>query len=136
MMTGRREFAQRLRDERERSGVALRTIADSTKIPMSLLVALERGEIDKWPSGLFGRAHLRAYAAAIGLPAEEVLVDFLRLSGEASKGIAPPRRVQPSAPDGSFRLTLADDRRGTRSNHLTRIFDRAWRAALFRRAAD
>ena len=115
MSTAQREFGQRLRNERERNGVALRTIADSTKIPLSLLTGLERGEIDKWPGGLFGRAHLRAYADAVGLPAEQVVLEFRWLSGDSSNGTTPARSHLPPTPGGNFRLTLAEDRRGIHS---------------------
>jgi len=103
-MSTRREFGQRLRQERERRGIALRTIADATKVPFPLLAELERGEIKNWPGGLFGRAHFRAYATAVGLPTEPLLREFLRLSGDTSSN----RLLDPTA-DGS-RLTLADDR--------------------------
>ncbi len=115
MSTAQREFGERLRNERERNGVALRTIADSTKIPLSLLISLERGDIDKWPGGLFGRAHLRTYADAVGLPAEQVVLEFRWLSGDTSNGTSPARSLVTPVPGGTFRLTLAEDRRGIHS---------------------
>ena len=81
MNTAHHDFGQRLRDERERRGLTLRAIAESTKIPLSLLAGLERGDIEGWPTGLFGRAHFRAYATAVGLSAEPLMVEFLRLFG-------------------------------------------------------
>jgi hypothetical protein len=38
------------------------TALHSPKIPFVLLAGLERGDVEDWPSGLFGRAHVRAYA--------------------------------------------------------------------------
>ncbi len=67
----------------------LQAIADSTKVPLSLLAGLERGDIEDWPGGLFGRAHLRAYAAAVGLSPEPLLNEFVRLCGNERDEAAP-----------------------------------------------
>ena len=108
MNTAHQEFGWRLRDERERRGLTLQAIADSTKIPLSLLAGLERGDIEDWPSGLFGRAHFRAYAAAVGLSSEPLMVEFLRLFGNDT---APTHALCTLTPDSGPRLTLAADRR-------------------------
>jgi hypothetical protein len=86
----------------------LQAIADSTKVPLPLLAGLERGDIEGWPSGLFGRAHFRAYAAAVGLSPEPLMNEFLRLFGSE-----PPPTQAPGTltPEGGPRLTLAEDRR-------------------------
>jgi hypothetical protein len=72
-------FGPRLRFERERRGIALKNIAASTKIKESLFVELERSDFSNWPQGIFRRAHLCAYASAIGLQPQPVLADYLRL---------------------------------------------------------
>jgi transcriptional regulator with XRE-family HTH domain len=102
------EFGRRLRDERERRGLALQAIADSTKIPLALLAGLERGDLADWPHGLFGRAHFRAYVTAVGVSPEPLMNEFLRLCGQDT---APPPAPCPPAPDDGLRLTLAEDRR-------------------------
>lgn len=81
-MIGRLGFGSRLRSHRERRGISLRTIAESTKIKHSLLEALERGDVSQWPRGLFRRAYLRDYAAAVGLAPEPLLAEFLQLFPE------------------------------------------------------
>jgi len=79
MKADRDTFGPRLRVERERRGIALRDIAVATKIKESLFAELERGDVSKWPQGIFRRAHLCAYVSAIGLPTQPVLAEFLRL---------------------------------------------------------
>jgi transcriptional regulator with XRE-family HTH domain len=102
------QFGRRLRDQRERRGLTLEAIADSTKIKASCLAALERGDIDPWPSGLFRRAYFRAYAAEVGVAPEPLMAEFLRLFGdEAASAQSFPSPTR----DGSLRLTLAADRR-------------------------
>jgi transcriptional regulator with XRE-family HTH domain len=70
-------FGARMREQRERQQVALSTIAEQTKIKVSLLEALERDDVSHWPSGIFRRAFIRAYAHAIGLEPDAVLREFL-----------------------------------------------------------
>jgi transcriptional regulator with XRE-family HTH domain len=81
-LISRHAFGSRLRTQRERRGVTLESIADSTKIKQSLLEALERGDASQWPRGLFRRAYIRDYACAIGVPAEPLVAEFVRLFPE------------------------------------------------------
>jgi transcriptional regulator with XRE-family HTH domain len=75
-------FGARLRRTREEQHIALLTIAQQTKIKMSLLEGLERDDVSHWPSGIFRRAYIRAYAQAIGLDPDAVLSDFLKVHPE------------------------------------------------------
>jgi len=63
--------------ERERRTITLASISDNTKISQSLLEALERDDISRWPSGIFRRSFIRAYAQAIGLEPDGVAKEFL-----------------------------------------------------------
>jgi transcriptional regulator with XRE-family HTH domain len=69
-------FGARLRHERERRGIALASIAERTKIAPALLVALERGDVGRWPGGIYRRSFIRAYAEAVGLDPAEVAREF------------------------------------------------------------
>jgi cytoskeletal protein RodZ len=62
---------------REQSGVSLRHIADTTKISVRMLEALERNDIARLPGGIFSRALVRSYAATIGLDPESTVRDFV-----------------------------------------------------------
>jgi hypothetical protein len=81
-MTEQDGFGPALRRERERSGLDLHTIATATKISASLLDALERNDLSRWPGGIFRRSFVRSYAAAIGLPPDETVAEFVRLFPE------------------------------------------------------
>lgn len=72
-------FGARLRRQREEQNIELGTIAEQTKIKGSLLEALERDDVSRWPSGIFRRAYIRAYAQAIGLSPDVVLREFLEV---------------------------------------------------------
>src|SRR5262249_5682070 len=69
-------FGTRLRQRREEQNIALAKIAEKTKIKHSLLEALERDDISHWPTGIFRRAFIRAYAVAIGLDPDVVVREF------------------------------------------------------------
>ena len=73
------------RRPREERGIDLVTIAEQTKIKLSLLEALERDDVSHWPSGIFRRAFIRAYAHAIGLDVDATVREFLELHPEASE---------------------------------------------------
>jgi cytoskeletal protein RodZ len=70
-------FGPRLRQERERRHISLTSIAENTKISRTLLEALERDDVSRWPTGIFRRSWVRSYAQAIGLDPDEVLREFL-----------------------------------------------------------
>ena len=70
-------FGARLRRQREQQNIPLATIAELTKIKASLLEALERDDVSRWPSGIFRRAYIRAYAHAIGLSPDQLVQEFL-----------------------------------------------------------
>ena len=81
-MTTAHEFGARLKRLRERRGITLEAIAETTKIAAPLLSALERDDVSRWPHGIYRRAFFRDYAAAIDAPVEEMLSEFMRLFPE------------------------------------------------------
>lgn len=73
----RSSLGRRLREARERKGISLRHIADSTKISIRALEALERDDISQLPGGIFSRAFVRSYAAEVGLDPERAVDEFI-----------------------------------------------------------
>lgn len=71
------DFGARMRRAREARGVTLRQIADTTKLSMAALEALERNDISKLPGGIFSRAFVRSYAAEVGMDPEATVREFL-----------------------------------------------------------
>jgi transcriptional regulator with XRE-family HTH domain len=111
-------FGARLRRERERRNIALSSISANSKISVGYFEALERNDLSRWPSGIFRRAFVRAYAAGIGLDPEATAREFLErfpdpadptpVAPVETPGIvhARPGTIAPS--DAVLRLTLAD----------------------------
>ena len=71
------DLGRKLREARERKGVSLCQIANSTKIAVSVLEGLERNDITRLPGGIFGRAFVRAFASEIGLDPEATIQEFI-----------------------------------------------------------
>jgi transcriptional regulator with XRE-family HTH domain len=97
-------FGARLRQRRERQQITLASIAEQTKISLSLLEALERDDVSHWPAGIFRRAFIRAYAQIIGLDPGAVVGEFLELHPDPIEGVAPVPAVLPDV--GGARVSL------------------------------
>jgi transcriptional regulator with XRE-family HTH domain len=122
--TSNHGFGPLLRAHRERRGITLDALAESIKVNASLLAKLERNDVTRWPPGIYGRALVREYAKSIGLPADDVVRQFLEL-------LSPPaerRDVQLSGQDVGgadatvdLRLTFADASAHTRARTEHRL---------------
>ena len=58
---------------RQRRGVSLDQIADTTKIGLRYLEQIERGQFAKLPGGIYNTSYIRQYARAIGFPEDRLL---------------------------------------------------------------
>ena len=94
-------FGARLRQQRERQQIALTSIAEQTKISLTLLEGLERDDLLRWPAGIFRRAFVRAYAHAIGLDPDSVVREFLELHPDPVEAVLPVAPVPPSEVEDS-----------------------------------
>jgi transcriptional regulator with XRE-family HTH domain len=96
-------FGARLRQRRENQKIALTTIAEQTKIKLSLLEALERDDLSRWPEGIFRRAFVRAYAHAIGLEPDVAVREFLDFHPDPVEVVATvPASITAPGADGAF----------------------------------
>ena len=71
------DVGSRLRAAREAKQLSLREIADTTKISVSALEALEENDVARLPGGIFTRGFVRSYAAEVGLDSEQTMRDFM-----------------------------------------------------------
>ena len=71
------DVGSQLRAAREAQQRSLRDIADTTKISVSSLEALEENDVARLPGGIYSRAFVRSYAAEVGLDPEQTLRDFM-----------------------------------------------------------
>jgi hypothetical protein len=103
-----------LRRERERRGLALKTISERTKLSIALLEGLEADDISRWPGGIFRRAFVRSYTQCVGLDADDVIRRFEKqfppegtqapdpaqlLAGTSRPGVVRQFPQRPATPD-------------------------------------
>jgi hypothetical protein len=103
--------------------VTIEQIAAATKVSASLWAGLERNDLSRWPTGIYARAYVRAYAVEVGIDPQVTVDEFCRLfpSGDRRAGrvvreqaalighdlnwkddlthVDTDRRVEPSGPD-------------------------------------
>jgi hypothetical protein len=101
-------FTELLTSARQRAGCPLEQISQQTKISMRYLEALEQGQVEILPSGLYRRAIVRSYAAAVGLDPDLAIERFDRTFGSQSarQQVVEPPPV-PVAPPRAFEAVLA-----------------------------
>ncbi|MBK8172125.1 MAG: helix-turn-helix domain-containing protein [Sandaracinaceae bacterium] len=87
-----------LRRERELRRVSLEELAQTTRIPLKMLVSIEDDRFDKLPGEVFARGFLRSYAQALGIDSEDVLAVYgqgrraLVVNPAPITAITPPER--------------------------------------------
>ncbi len=96
-------LGQDLKRERELRGISLQEIADSTRISLRFLQAVEEDRLDIIPGQFFIRAILRSYARSVGLDEHQVLNKYQEKMmfeeqleyREARRRTTPPRLQRP-----------------------------------------
>lgn len=72
-----------LPEVREKRGLSLKDIAESTKISGRFLRAIEDEEFSQLPGGIFNTSYLRQYAAAVGYDEVKLLAYYRMISGDS-----------------------------------------------------
>jgi transcriptional regulator with XRE-family HTH domain len=91
-------FGDHLRRERELRGIPLDEVCAATRISMKFLEALESGDWDELPGGVFRRGFIRSVSRFLGLDEESMLAEYalethdLTQPSPISRGAAPDRR--------------------------------------------
>jgi cytoskeletal protein RodZ len=76
---------------RRNRGISLEQIAESTKISIRSLEAIERGEFRKLPGGIYNTSYIRQYARAIDYDEATILAVYHReMNGKESSSAHPP----------------------------------------------
>lgn len=89
---------------RRNRGISLEQIAESTKINIRSLKAIEGGDFQKLPGGVYNTSYIRQYAKAIDFNEEDLLAFYRAKMGVAS-GSDPAKRDRNGADvvGGGFR---------------------------------
>ena len=78
-MSEREAFGPNLRRLRVQRGISLERIASATKVSADLWSGLEQNNFSRWPTGIYARAYVRAYAIEVGVDPDTTVDEFCRL---------------------------------------------------------
>ena len=89
---------------RRNRGISLEQIAESTKINMRSLKAIEGGDFKKLPGGIYNTSYIRQYAKAIDFDEAELLAFYrIQMGVATSAEERNPRRNGKDLIGGGFR---------------------------------
>ena len=103
-------FGEALRSERQRRSVSLEDIAQTTKVTVRSLTALESDAFDQLPGGILGKGIVRSYVRCLGLDESEWVQRFLDASGQT---VAPDPTQQKDWASFALNVSTTHDRRIT-----------------------
>jgi cytoskeletal protein RodZ len=75
------DFGRYLTEQRSLKGMSRDDIAKATRIPPTLVAALEDGMAERLPERVFVLNYVKSYALAVGLPPDEVINRFYEIPG-------------------------------------------------------
>lgn len=87
------EFGRFLSQQRELRGLSREDVSKATKIPMTLIGALEDGQAERLPARVFVQNYVRGYAQVIGMAPEEALLRYEEIA-RATPGDPAPAALE------------------------------------------
>jgi len=78
---------------RRNRGISLEQIAESTKISVRSLEAIERGEFKKLPGGIYNTSYIRQYARAIDYDESAILAVYHQEMTPVQTAVVAPKRM-------------------------------------------
>src|SRR5512140_1613384 len=85
-------FSTWLARERELRGLSREAVVRATRLAPTVVDALEGGESARLPPRAYVVGYLRAYAAAVGLDPDDVVLRYEEAAGEEGEGAGRRRR--------------------------------------------
>jgi cytoskeletal protein RodZ len=87
-------FSTWLARERELRGLSRDAVVRATRLAPAVVEALEAGEPARLPPRAYAVGYLRAYAAAVGLDPDEVVLRYEEAAGGGQAGSPGARRIR------------------------------------------
>jgi hypothetical protein len=106
-VSSREAFGPNLRRRRIRSGLSLEDLSLRTKVSVELWDAMENNDFSRWPAGVAARAHIRAYAEAVGAYPGATVDEFCRVVPQGDRRAE--RIVRGTAEFLGHQLVWSDD---------------------------
>ena len=93
LAAGAGAFGRWLLQERELRGLERDEVVRLTRLPSGMIEALESGDPDRMPPKAYVFGYLRAYAAAVGLDADDVVLRWQEVVGPEGAEAVRSRRL-------------------------------------------
>jgi cytoskeletal protein RodZ len=114
-------FGEELRRERKLRRIALREVAEATKINLRYLEALEGNDFQHLPGGVFNRGFVRAYSQYIGVdPDAMVNAYLLEEQAQAVQGKARDRHLFRRSQQGGSSKPAEEESAGATTGRFVR----------------
>jgi len=108
-------FGEKLRRERESHQTTLEQLAQTTKIRLSYLEALEKNDFDSLPGRAFGKFYIRAYAEVLGFDPTVLIDAYDDERADRPEEVAEAEAAEPKNPwQEALRKSREDARRSRR----------------------
>ena len=85
---------------RREAGVTIEEIMDATKLSRRFVEAIDQGDFDQLPGGIFTVSYIRQYAETIGQDPDAVVAELRRMASPASGVAAVQHELDPQPPPG------------------------------------
>ena len=100
-------FGKFLSQQRELRGMSKEEVATATRIPLSVLGALESGHVERLPGRVFVVNYIRAYATVIGLNPDDAVLRFEETDSTAKTSPPPAALERQRMQSALWKLLLA-----------------------------
>ena len=80
-MSSHADFGRYLTSQRELRGLSRDAVAKATRIPPTLVAALEDGQAERLPEHVFVLNYIKSYAQVVGLSADEAINRYHEIPG-------------------------------------------------------
>lgn len=87
-----------VRNWRQRKGISLESIAESTKLSIRQLDAIEIGDFKRLPGGIYNTNYIRQYARAIGFDETDLLAYYNEVCDPSAGSMVSPGSPRSVAP--------------------------------------
>ncbi len=91
-----------VRSWRQKKGISLEAIAASTKLGVRQLEAIEAGDFNKLPGGIYNTSYIRQYARAIQFDEDDLLAFYRDACGAANAVQKTGKRASTAIPGPLF----------------------------------
>jgi len=100
------ELGQTLKQERERQGLSIEVVMESTKISRTNIVAIENGDRSSLPHPVYAKGFIKSYARFLGLDADELSMAVDREYQDEADG--PEEQIYEVSPAAEKAFQVAD----------------------------